>query len=122
MEALFGFVVVLVLLAAGISVLTGSLGRGSRRHQPCGIMLGIARWILLAMLALTLLPLLLLLLAGIWLLTPKGRIWSSYWGHILAEGTKAVWHWIFGPPKVRIHRPRQHNGFNQRKQFQNWRN
>jgi hypothetical protein len=122
MGTLFGFVVVILLLAAGVSVLTGFLGGRSGRGQPRAIALRVARVVLLATLMLMLLPLLLLLVAGVWLLTPKGRIWSNYWGHTLAEGTKAVWHWIFGPPKVRIHRQPRRNAVNRRQRFQYWRN
>jgi hypothetical protein len=122
MESLLGLVVVIILLAAGVSVLTGGFGRGGRRHQPWDFALRVARWMLLAMLLLMLLPFVLLLLAAIWLLTPKGRIWSNYWGHTLAEGTKAMWHWIFGPPKVRIHRPHRRGGPYRGTRFTNWRN
>lgn len=82
----------------------------------------VARWGTLTALLLTLLPMLGLLVLGIFILVPKGRTWSGYWGHTLAEGTKAVWHWIFGPPKVRIHRGSRRKFLNRRGRFQNWRN
>lgn len=63
----------------------------------------VARWLALTALLLTLVPMLLLLVLGVLILVPKGRTWSSYWGSTLASGTRAVWHWLFGPPRVRIH-------------------
>lgn len=68
-------------------------------------MFKVARWLTFTALLLTLVPMFLLLLLGIVILVPKGRTWSSYWGNTLAEGTLAVWHWAFGPPRVRISRP-----------------
>jgi hypothetical protein len=65
----------------------------------------VTRWFMLTALLLTVVPMLLLLVLGILILVPKGRTWSSYWGSTLAGGTRAVWHWIFGPPRVRIRRP-----------------
>jgi hypothetical protein len=82
----------------------------------------VARWVTLTALLLTVLPMLALLFLGIFILVPKGRTWSGYWGHTLAEGTRAIWHWIFGPPKVRIHRPPHRHALNRRRRFTNWRN
>lgn len=32
--------------------------------------------------------------------------WPDYWAHLLADGTKAVWHKLACPPKVQIARKR----------------
>jgi len=82
----------------------------------------VARWAILTALLLTLLPVLLFLVVGVFIFVPKGRTWSGYWGHTLAEGTRAVWHWIFGPPKVQIHRPHRHHAPNRTARFSKWRN
>lgn len=82
----------------------------------------VARWVTLTALLLTVLPMLALLFLGIFILVPKSRTWSGYWGHTLAEGTKAVWHWIFGPPKVRIHRTPRQKLSARRIRFRHWRN
>lgn len=82
----------------------------------------VARWITLTALLLTLFPLLLLLIFGIFILVPKGRTWAGYWGHTLAEGTRAVWHWVFGPPKVRVQRPHHRHAPGRKARFTNWRN
>jgi len=40
----------------------------------------VARWLMLAALLLVFLPRLLLLIAGIVIVAPKGRVWGTYWG------------------------------------------
>jgi hypothetical protein len=62
----------------------------------------VTRWLMLTALLLTVVPMLLLLVLGILILVPKRRTWSSYWGSTLAAGTRAVSHWIFGTPRVRM--------------------
>jgi len=74
-------------------------------HNAWGTVFKVTRWLMLTALLLTILPILLVLALVVFILVPKGRTWSTYWGSTLASGTRAAWHWVFGPPKVRIHHP-----------------
>ncbi|MBE0541002.1 MAG: hypothetical protein IH623_06430 [Verrucomicrobia bacterium] len=119
METLLSLFIVLALLAGALVVLAHPFGGGGRRGQPSRIAFRVARWVLMAALVLTLMPLLLLIVLGIWLLSPKGRVWTSYWGHVLANATTGVWHWMFGPPKVKIHRSHNRRGLRRNRRFDN---
>lgn len=65
----------------------------------------IARWLMVATLIVFFAPIAICFLIAIFAFLPKGHVWANYWGHLLAEGTKGIWYSIFGPQRVRIHRP-----------------
>jgi hypothetical protein len=48
-----------------------------------------------------------LIALGVIILAFNPRVdWPDYWAHLMADGTKAIWHRIFGAPKVQIGRKR----------------
>ena len=85
------------------------------------ITFNVGRWLTMVALLVVFLPILITLLMIVFMLIPKGRIWSNFWGHSLAEAARGVWHWFFGPPKVRIHYPYHRSGPNRRRRFTYWR-
>ena len=64
---------------------------------------GLLRVIALVVLAVVAAPFLIALAIILLFFGPKVD-WPDYWANLFASGTKAIWHWTFGAPRVRIAR------------------
>jgi hypothetical protein len=94
----------------------------SNSNRTWRIVVRLARWLTLITLLLVLAPILLFLGISILILAPKGRVWGTFWGTTLANATTGLWHKVFGPPRVRIHRPHGRNAFARIGRSNAWRN
>ena len=88
----------------------------SSMNSTWKIVFKIARCVLLVALLVVLLPVVLFLVIGVLILVPKGHVGGTFWGTALANAATGLWHRVFGPPRVRIHRPYFRRGLPRRGQ------